>query len=93
MRALPLVRSALPRRALSTATESVPWYRRPLSAADSAGSWQLACTVWGFIIFVGLPWSYNRVMALTAPDPTSRVRRHKVRRSSDDLQYTLIRSS
>ena len=66
-----------PRTALSTVTESAPWYKRPLSLSSSESGWQLAVATWGFIIFVGVPWSYNRMLALTAPDPATRVTRHK----------------
>ena len=75
-RAAVRTRSA-PRAALSAATDSLPWYKRPLSLSDSESGWQLAVATWGFIIFVGVPWSYNRTLALTAPDPATRVTRHK----------------
>ena len=82
MRLLQAARAAVrtrsaPRAALSAATDSSPWYKRPLSLSGSESGWQLAVATWGFIIFVGVPWSYNRMLALTAPDPATRVTRHK----------------
>ena len=52
-------------------------HRRAIDMNTAGGSKQRMLHVALISLFVGVPWSYNRMLALTAPDPATRVTRHK----------------